>query len=178
MIKQKYDKKVYFTLVGFILVGVLLFATIFARNSMEIEKSKDALADAKGNTPMNEQAYYGSEAVKLLGQVYDKEGNLLDVSSLKEETSFFSADGKEINPPTVSPSEYEKAVKGISYEDLKSLIGGEGEITGEVDKPGDEFYTVCYYYYGDKANSSASFIFQGDRLKSKTNTGIIQKEDK
>ena len=167
-----YDKKTIFTLIAFILVGILLFATIFVKNKKDAENIEKSRPQNEKNLPVSEAAYYGSEAIRLAGTVYLENGQVADFSSIKKETLFYDENGSPVNLPTVSPAEYEQINEKMSYADVCKLIGGEGEITKEIDSPGDKFYTVCYFFYGDKANSSASFIFQGDKLLSKANTNI------
>ena len=171
---SKYDKKTIFTLIAFILVGILLFATIYVKNKKDAENIEKNLPKNDKNIPVSETGYYGSEAIRLAGTVYLENGQVPDFSSIKSETTFYDMTGNPVNLPTVSPAEYELVKENMSYADVCNLIGGEGEITKEIDKPGDKYYTVCYFFYGDKANSSASFIFQGDNLLSKANTNIIE----
>ncbi|MDP4119297.1 MAG: hypothetical protein Q8873_08970 [Bacillota bacterium] len=178
--KNKLDAKSFFTLIAFIIVGILLFTMIFLHNSREIENKGKVLTpknvEEKNSAP-DEKFYYGSQALSYMpSEVYDKSGNKIDPSSLKKETELFDKNGKMMNLPTISPSEYKKISNGMSYEDLCKLIGGNGEKVREVDKPGDEFYTVCYFFYGDKAESSASFILQSNKIKSKANTGLVSKK--
>ena len=175
--KSIFDKKTFFTLIAFIAVGILLFGMIFAHNSSLSEKARDnETLNAQNNVPASEKAYYGSEAESSTDQVYDKNGAPLDLSLLTEETELYDQYGKKLNLPTISESEYASIKEGMSYTEVCEIVGGIGKIVSEVDKPGDAFYTVCYFFYGDKAESSASFIFQGDRLKSKANTNLADKK--
>lgn len=174
MQEKKFDTKTIITLIAFIVVGVILFATIFSRNSQLAQQSVDPDAPkAIDNVVVSEGAYYGSEAVSAAGKaLFDKEGNPIDIATITKEAEFYDENGKMINLPTISKKEYDAITENMSYQKVCEIIGGEGEIVREVDKPGDEFYTVCYFFYGDKAQSSASFIFQSDELVSKANTNI------
>ena len=176
--KTKFDKKTLFSLIAFIAVGILLFFTMFAHNSMQKDKVTEGKTqpNANDNTPVAESAYYGKEVVELGIEAFDKNGVLLDLSTLTQKTDLYDRNGKMLNLPTISSEEYYSLEKGMSYAEVCEFIGGSGEKMKEIDKPGDEFYTVSYFFYGDKANSSATFIFQGDRLKSMGNTNI-NKED-
>lgn len=169
--KPKFDTKTIFTLVAFIAVGILLFFTMFAHNS----KQRDDVYAGKNkgdNGAVTKSAYYGKEAVELGIDVYDINGVKLDLATLTEKTDLYDSYGKKLNLPTISSEEYYSLKKGMSYKEVCEIIGGEGEMINDVDKPGTKYYTVSYFFYGDKANSSATFIFQGDRLKSMGNTNI------
>ena len=172
--KENFDKKTVTTLVAFIIVGLLLFFTIFAWNGIQRRNisENNNTPDINNNVATTEEAFYGKEAVLRAGTVYDSKGAEVDLSALTRETELYDKNGKKINLPTVSAEEYYSLEKGLSYKEVCKSIGGEGEIIGEVDKPGDEFYTVAYFFYGDKAETSATFVFQGDRLMSMANTDI------
>ena len=173
---NKFNFHTAFLLVAFILVGVLLFATMFIRNKSINDERENLTYSAEKNVAVNDTAYYGKEAAQsIVSDVYDASGNKVDIFALKKETPLYNEQGEPINLPTISPAEYASVKEGMSYNDVCALIGGEGKKISEIDSPGDEFYTVCYFFYGDKAETSASFIFQGDRLKSKANTGIEEK---
>ena len=174
--KSNFDKKTLFTLIAFIAVGILLFFTMFAHNSQQKEKAMEGKGNVDKNVAVTESSYYGKEAVDMAGTVYDKNGAVLDLSALTEKTDIFDQYGKKLNLPTISSEEYYSLEQGMSYKQVCDIIGGEGEIMKEIDKPGDKYYTVSYFFYGDKANSSATFIFQGDRLKSIGNTNIEKEE--
>lgn len=173
--KSKFDKKTIFTLIAFVAVGILLFFTIFAHNgNLKNEKAEENSdkPNIKNNVAISKDKYYGKEVVNLAGTVYDKNGEIVDLSEQTEAIEVFEKNGKKLNLPTISSEEYAALKKGMSYEEICKIIGGKGEIIGEVDNPGDEFYTAAYFFYGDKAETSATFVFQGDRLKSKANTDL------
>ena len=163
--KTNFDKKTVFTLIAFVLVGILLFFTIFARNdSLKKQAQSDpSKPDISKNISLSEGAYYGKEAIETAGEVWDIDGNKIDMSVLTKKTDLYDKNGKLLNLPTISSEEYALLEKGISYSELCDIVGGKGEIIREIDNPGDEFYTVAYF-------------FQGDRLKSKANTGIDEKK--
>jgi hypothetical protein len=173
---SKFNFHTVFLLVSFILVGILLFATMFVRNKSINDERASLTYSADKNVAVSKTAYYGKEAINSVSSdIFDEAGNKIDFSALTEETTLYNKAGELINLPTISPDEYSQVKEGMSYEEVCALIGGEGKKLSEIDSPGDEFYTVCYFFYGDKAETSASFIFQGNRLKSKANTGIEEK---
>ncbi len=175
MTEKKFDSQTVITLVAFILVGVLLFAFMFVRNKSIQEDRANSTFSADKNTPLSENAFYGKEAVSAAGDVYDKFGNKVDLSELTKETTLYDISGNIYNLPTISAEEYAKITKNMSYDEVCKIIGSSGTIVSEIDSPGDEFYTVCYFFYGDKAETSASFIFQGGKVLSTANTGLQDK---
>lgn len=173
---NKFNFHTVFLLVSFILVGILLFATMFIRNKSINDERENLTYSAEKNVASSVSSYYGKEAAESITfDIFDNSGNKIDISSLKKETALYNNEGELVNLPTINSQEYAMAKEGMSYEEVCALIGGEGKKLSEIDSPGDEFYTVCYFFYGDKAETSASFIFQGNRLKSKANTGIEEK---
>jgi hypothetical protein len=60
----------------------------------------------------------------------------------------------------------------MSYEDVKNIIGCDGEQMSEVGKKGDALYTVIYDWKGQDGISNADFEFQGDKLQSKSQIGL------
>ena len=148
------NKKNIAILIGLIAAGLLLLAAAIFLGTSGSPDSQPAPSPSASAAPEPTVT-----PVPTLEPTYDDEGNL-------------------INPPTISREEYERIDKGISYRQLCEIIGGEGKIQKEIDKPGDKYYTVVYVFEGDLPDTSASFILQGDRLKSKAQTGLIPKEEK
>ena len=63
---------------------------------------------------------------------------------------------------TITMSEYEKLKVGMSYEEVTKIIGGNCNKTDEN----------TYYCSGDYAGTSATLIFEKDKLKEKKQTGL------
>ena len=63
---------------------------------------------------------------------------------------------------TIDLNKYEKLEIGLTYEDVKKIIGGE------CNKKTETTY-VCS---GDSAGTSATLTFENNKLKSKTQTGL------
>ena len=60
--KKNFDKRTLFTLIAFIVVGILLFFTMFAHNATLKKKAQDpAKPNISKNVPLSEGAYYGKE---------------------------------------------------------------------------------------------------------------------
>jgi len=77
------------------------------------------------------------------------------------------------NSPKVSKAEFDQIKSGMTYEQVKEIIGGEGEVVSESGNPGDQFYTVMYQYQGEgELGANASFMFQGGKLINKAQFGL------
>lgn len=77
------------------------------------------------------------------------------------------------NSPKVSKAEFDQIESGMTYEQVKEIIGGEGEVISESGKPGDQFHTVIYHYEGEgELGANASFTFQGGKLVNKAQFGL------
>jgi len=74
---------------------------------------------------------------------------------------------------TISKAEFDQIKSGMSYEEVKAIIGGEGEVMSESGNPGDQFYTVAYMYKGKgDLGANANFMFQTDKLQNKAQFGL------
>ncbi len=77
------------------------------------------------------------------------------------------------NSPKVSKAEFDQIKSGMTYEQVKEIIGGEGEVISESGNPGDQFHTVMYQYEGEgELGANASFTFQGGKLVNKAQFGL------
>ena len=79
---------------------------------------------------------------------------------------------KEANPPitiknegnvTISLDEYNKIDIGMEYNTVKDIIGGDC-ISTEIE--------YNYFCSGDFAGTSATFVFENDKLVSKSQIGL------
>ena len=61
----------------------------------------------------------------------------------------------------------------MSYEEVKSIVGGEGTVASEGGTKGNSDYTVIYDYKGSgSTGANASFMFQGGKLINKSQAGL------
>jgi len=70
---------------------------------------------------------------------------------------------------------YNKIENGMTYDEVKDIIGSEGTVGAESGEKGSEYYTVIYQYEGKgSVGANASFTFQGSPLKlqSKAQAGL------
>ncbi len=77
------------------------------------------------------------------------------------------------NKPTISKSEFDKIENGMSYNEVKEIIGSEGELLSEAGDKGTEFYTVMYSWKGEGSiGANANAMFQNGKLASKAQFGL------
>lgn len=77
------------------------------------------------------------------------------------------------NPPTISMEEFSKIKNGMTYNEVKEIIGSEGELLSESGAPGSPYYTVMYAWDGSGSlGANAIFMFQGGKLISKSQMGL------
>ncbi|MCC8438230.1 hypothetical protein HP567_027210 [Brevibacillus sp. M2.1A] len=74
---------------------------------------------------------------------------------------------------TITKSEFEQIENGMSLEEVKKIVGGEGKLLAEVGKKGEEGHTIVYMYKGEGAiGANANFSFQGGILQVKSQIGL------
>lgn len=77
----------------------------------------------------------------------------------------------EKKSPKISKAEFEALETGITYEDAVAIIGGEGELSSQVDVAGYE--TKMYIWKGEGAiGANANVTFQNNSLTSKSQFGL------
>lgn len=74
---------------------------------------------------------------------------------------------------TITKSEFEQIENGMSFEEVKKIVGGEGELLAEVGKAGEEGHTIVYMYEGEGTiGANANFSFRGGILQVKSQIGL------
>lgn len=74
---------------------------------------------------------------------------------------------------TITKAEFEKIQNGMTYDQVKKIVGGAGEVTSESGKKGSEFYTLLITYKGEgDLEANANFQFQGGKLQNKAQFGL------
>ncbi|MDC2867545.1 DUF3862 domain-containing protein [Bacillus sp. BP-3] len=77
------------------------------------------------------------------------------------------------NKPGVSKAEFDKIQNGMSYEEVKNIIGSDGEVLSETGQKGDQFHTIMYKWDGEKGlGANANFTFQEEKLANKSQFGL------
>ena len=78
---------------------------------------------------------------------------------------------KPHNPPTISLAEFNSLKTGMTYEKVKSIIGGEGTVLAESDVAGIK--TIIYMWEGEGSiGANANCTFQNGKLISKAQFGL------
>lgn len=75
----------------------------------------------------------------------------------------------------ITLEKYNQIENGMTYDEVKEIIGSEGTLSVESGEKGTNLYTVIYTYEGvGQAGANASFTFQGENieLKSKAQAGL------
>lgn len=77
---------------------------------------------------------------------------------------------EDINSKYITLEEFNKIENGMSYEEVKNIIGSEGTVNSDT-QVGD-YKLVIYSWYGEDKVSNATFSFQNDVLTSKAQIGL------
>lgn len=77
------------------------------------------------------------------------------------------------NSVKISKAEFDKIENGMTYEEIVKIVGGEGELTVESGKKGEELHTAAYQYEGEGSKgANVQLMFQGDKLITKAQNGL------
>jgi hypothetical protein len=87
--------------------------------------------------------------------------------------SQFGIEDEEASKVTITKEEFDKIQNGMTYEQVKQIVGGEGHKISETGKPGTPEHTVMYDYQGEgEIGANASLMFQGGKLINKSQFGL------
>ncbi|MFD3450200.1 hypothetical protein ACFDTO_37105 [Microbacteriaceae bacterium 4G12] len=73
---------------------------------------------------------------------------------------------------TISLEQFSKLKTDMTYEEVKNIIGCDGDQVGSVGEKGDPNYQVRYGWKGKAPNSGAIITFMDGKLRSKTQDGL------
>ncbi|CAH2464436.1 MULTISPECIES: DUF3862 domain-containing protein [Bacillus cereus group] len=77
------------------------------------------------------------------------------------------------NKPGISKAEFDQIQNGMSYEEVKNIIGSDGEVMSESGQAGDQFHTIMYSWKNEKGlGANARFMFQEGKLQNKSQFGL------
>ncbi|CAH2465608.1 DUF3862 domain-containing protein [Bacillus mycoides] len=77
------------------------------------------------------------------------------------------------NKPGISKAEFDQIQNGMSYDEVKAIIGSDGEVLSETGQAGDQFHTIMYKWDGEKGfGANANFMFQEGKLQNKSQFGL------
>lgn len=75
------------------------------------------------------------------------------------------------NSPKISKAEFESLKTGMTYNEVVSIIGSEGEMSSQVDVAG--YDTKLYIWEGEGSiGANANVTFQNNKLVSKAQIGL------
>lgn len=89
-------------------------------------------------------------------------------SSSIEKKSDNSAAAKDY----ITKEDFDKISNSMTYEEVKKIIGCDGELMSEVGSKGQKYYTVVYNWKGKDGISNAVLEFQDNKLISKSQVGL------
>lgn len=70
----------------------------------------------------------------------------------------------------ITLEEFNKIQNGMSYEEVKNIIGSDGTVVSDTEIEG--FRMIIYSWYGEDEISNANFNFQNNKLTNKTQIGL------
>ncbi|OOR30280.1 DUF3862 domain-containing protein [Bacillus cereus] len=77
------------------------------------------------------------------------------------------------NKPGISKAEFDQIQNGMSYDEVKAIIGSDGEVLSESGQAGEQFHTIMYKWDGEKGfGANANFMFQEGKLQNKSQFGL------
>lgn len=77
------------------------------------------------------------------------------------------------NKTGISKAEFNQIRNGMNYEEVKNIIGSDGEIVSESGQVGDQFHTIMYSWKCEKGlGTNARFMFQEGKLQNKSQFGL------
>lgn len=84
---------------------------------------------------------------------------------------------KEAKEGVLTEEKFNQIESGMTYDEVKNIIGSDGSVLSETGEKGTEFYTVIYEWETDGVFSNANFTFQGDKLLNKSQIGVTDASD-
>jgi hypothetical protein len=85
----------------------------------------------------------------------------------------FGIENEETSKVTITKAEFDKIQNGMTYEQVKQIVGGEGHLVSESGKPGTAEHTAIYDYQGEgDIGANATLMFQGGKLINKSQFGL------
>jgi hypothetical protein len=106
----------------------------------------------------------------------EKEIVAANVQKEKEAKQKADEDNKQrvgASKPTISKDEFDRIENGMTYDQVKEIIGSDGEVMSEAGDKGTDFYTIMYMWKGEGSpGANANFMFQDGKLTSKAQFGL------
>jgi len=77
----------------------------------------------------------------------------------------------------LTEEKFNKIKNGMTYDEVKEIIGSEGTVISESGEKGTDLHTVMYEWETDGLFSAANFMFQGGKLTNKSQMGVSDSSD-
>lgn len=111
--------------------------------------------------------------IAALGGGGESEKTSKETSTQEQSKSDNKAKEESGNKEGISKAEFDQIQNGMTYEEVKGIIGSEGEVLSETGSAGDQFHTIMYKWDGEKGfGANANFTFQEDKLQNKSQFGL------
>ena len=100
-------------------------------------------------------------------------------SNQSEETNANSTEKEQSSNKegVLTEEKFDQISNGMTYDEVKSIIGSEGTVISETEEVGSEFHTAMYEWETDGLFASANFTFQGGKLINKSQMGVAESSD-
>ena len=72
----------------------------------------------------------------------------------------------------ITLDQYNQISEGMTYEEIKAIIGSEGTAGTEIGKEGDAVHSISYNWTGSEVASFATLTFTNNELQLKFQTGL------
>lgn len=77
------------------------------------------------------------------------------------------------NDELISLEEFYKIENGMTYEQVKEIIGSDGTLTSDVSMGDEKYHTQIYMWYGNKiTGGNANVTFQSGKVVGKAQVGL------
>jgi outer membrane protein assembly factor BamE (lipoprotein component of BamABCDE complex) len=76
------------------------------------------------------------------------------------------------NDGVLTKEKFDKITDGMTYDQVKAIVGSDGELLSESGDKGTEFYTEMYQFKTDGFLSNSTMMFQGGKLINKSQVGL------
>lgn len=87
---------------------------------------------------------------------------------LSHKTYYFYGGSPEKSATIITADEFDEVKPGMSYEEVKNIIGGDGLLIADSGFPDGHYHSRTYKYDGEAADSEAEFKFNDDMIDSKS----------
>lgn len=135
-------------------------------------KEEEAKAEAEKQKAAEEKAA-ADKAKQEADAKAAAEKKEAEEAQAKQAAAEKAAAEKALDAEGISKAEFNEIQNGMTYEEVVSIIGVEGELLSEVGEKGTQFYTVMYVWYGETGlGANANALFQGGKLNSKAQFGL------